>query len=390
MKGLRLVLVTCLLGVGFSPAGAWARTLEGFASVGVGQAGYPEEPVLYTGRESFPWSGTIRLLAEAGAGELHFAANILESLAALPPLAMVGAGHPAQEVARSCALTWEQYGSTNSRVALAADLLELQYRGGAVDLTLGRQPISLATTFYFSPNDLFAPFTAATFFRTYRPGVDALRADFRLAALAQMTLLAVLDYAPEFASSNGWSRRPVWSRTSLLARYNWESGGLGWSLLGGAVRDRTLLGGSFQGELFDWLGVRAEGHYALAEKAGVSEGGRITLGIEHRYAENFDWRLEYHYNGYSSDQVAAYHDRHYGALGMGYQFTPLLTGGLVALVDMNEGSWLYSANFLYSLSDETELSLTGTIPMGGKSTGLASCDIGCQPRQLLLEYRINF
>lgn len=377
-----------LLAAAVLPTGAWGVELGGFASLGGGQATYPRDSDLYTSREDWPWFASFRLLAEVGDGPLHLTANILESAAALPPMASSLTEQMGKEVERSSALTWEQHDSSASRAALGADVMNLQYRGTALDVNLGRQPVSLATTFYFVPNDLFAPFAAHSFFRTYRPGVDGLRADLRLAPLSQLTVLAVLAYAPDSDSANGWSRGPEWSRTALLAGYNREWRGFGWSLLGGTFSDRTLVGGGLQGELFDWLGVRAEGHYALEERSGAGEGGRFAVGIEHRHADNFDWQLEYYYNGYCNG-AATYQDRYYAALGMGYQFTPLLTGGLVALADLSDGSQLLSANLLYSLSDEAELALTVVLPRGRQPAG-AGPGFGSQPRQLLLEYRINF
>jgi hypothetical protein len=388
VKGLLPALAAAFLGGGFLPGAVAAGPLGGFVSLGGGQATYPADANFYSAGEDYPWSASARFLAEVGAGRLHLSANLLEAVAAKAPLS--AAGVLAQEVERSSALTWEQHDSPASRAALAADVLTLQYRGRSLDLSLGRQPISLATTFYFAPNDLFAPFAAQSFFRTYRPGVDGLRGEFRLAPLSQLTMLAVLAYAPDPDSASGWSREPEWSRTAFLARYQREWRGFGCSLLGGTVNDRTLVGAGLQGELFDWLGVRGEGHYAVAESAGAGEGGRFALGIEHRYADNFDWRLEYFYNGYR-EPAATYQDRHYCALGLGYEFTPLLTGSLVALADLNDGSQLWSANLLYSLSDEAELALTGAVPLGQKPSGTQpGSEFARLPRQLFLEYRLNF
>ncbi|HSH12198.1 MAG TPA: hypothetical protein VLA15_00560, partial [Desulfurivibrionaceae bacterium] len=364
-------LVLALLATAVLPAGAMGLELGGFASLGGGQATYPRDSELYTSREDWPWFASFRLLAEVGDGPLHLTANFLESAAALPPLASYLTEQMGMEVERSSALTWEQHDSSASRAALGADVLALQYRASTFDVNLGRQPVSLATTFYFVPNDFFAPFAAHSFFRTYRPGVDGLRADLRLAPLSQLTVLAVLAYTPDPDSTNGWSRGPEWSRTTLLAAYNREWRGFGWSLLGGTFSDRTLVGCGLQGEFFDWLGVRAEGHYARAEQSGAGEGGRFALGFEHSYADNFDWRLEYYYNGYSNG-AAIYQDRHYAALGFGYQFTPLLTGGLVGLADLSDGSQLLSSNLLYSLSDEAELALTVVLPQGRQPAGPAA------------------
>lgn len=388
MKSLmRLGLVALLLG-GLRPIPGAAGELSGFISLGVGQATYPAGTPLYSKREDYPWAGSLRLLAEAGTGAWHFSANLVGSLVSRPPWA---AGfEPPPEVERSALLTWEQHDSAASRADLAADLLALQYRGGGMDLTLGRQPVSLATTFYFTPNDFFAPFAPQSFFRTYRPGVDALRVDILLESLFQAELLAVLAYGSEADSVNGWSRAPRWSRSALLARLNREGLGFGWSLLAGTVADRTLVGGGVQGELFDWLGIRGEGHYAVAEASGAGLGGRLALGLEHSYADGRNWRMEYFYNGYP-EPAASLPGHHYGALGLGYEFTPLLTGGLVGLADFANGSRLFSANLLYSLSDEAELAMTGVIPAGRRPAGTdPGSEFARQPRQLQVEYRRHF
>ena len=390
MRFRPLLLAAVLLVGGVAPSAAGAWELGGFASLGGGQATWPADNFLYLARDEQPWSANFRLLAEAGGGLWHLSANLLEAMGNKPPLAPAAGEQSPREVERSSGLTWEQHDSAASRAALTADVLALQHRSGPVDVTAGRQPISLATTFCFSPNDFFAPFAAQNFFRTYRPGVDGLRIDWRLAPLSQAALLGVLAYEVDGESANGWKRAPQWSRSAVLAMFNHEWRGCGWNLLGGTVADRTLAGGGLQGELFDWLGVRAEGHYALAERRGAGEGGRFTVGVEHRQGDDFDWRLEYHYNGYLGRDIIR-GDRHYTALGMGYQFTPLLSGNLLALADLHDGSRLYSVNLLYSLSDESELTLTSTLPQGLRPAGSdPGSEFGRQPRQLLLEYRITF
>jgi hypothetical protein len=376
-------------GVAVYPAGA--LELNGFAGLALGQATYPADNLLYTDREQQLWGGDFRLLAEAGDGELHFSANLLEAVGSKPPLAEVLAAELPKETERSALLTWEQHDSPQSRASLAADLLQLQYQGGTVDLILGRQPVSLATTFYFVPNDFFAPFAAENFFRTYKPGVDAFRVDLRLASLSQLTFLGVLAYNRDPDSANGWDRSPDWSRTALLARYTREWVDFGWTLLGGTVRDRSVAGGALQGEFFDWLGIRIEGHYGRAEVDGEADGGGLTVGLEHRYANNINWRLEYFYNGYPVPNGVAYGAHNFAALGAGWELTPLLTGGLVVLAALDDGSQLLAGNLLYSLSDESELALTGILPRGQRPAGLEpGSEFGRQPRQLLLEYRLYF
>lgn len=100
----------------------------------------------------------------------------------------------------------------------------------------------------------------------YKAGVDAARFDLRLSDLSQFTLIGVLGYHEEQDAGNGWSRAPDWGRTSLVGRLTRNRGDFEWGLVAGRVRDYRVFGASLQGDLFHWLGIRAEGHYQDTEK----------------------------------------------------------------------------------------------------------------------------
>jgi hypothetical protein len=55
------------------------------------------------------------------------------------------------------------------------DRLGVVFRHDAVEVTIGRQPISWATTLFLTPADPFAPFDPSDPFREYRAGIDAAR-----------------------------------------------------------------------------------------------------------------------------------------------------------------------------------------------------------------------
>ncbi len=55
------------------------------------------------------------------------------------------------------------------------DRLAVRYATSAVEVTVGRQAISWATTLFLTPADPFAPFDPSDPFREYRAGVDAAR-----------------------------------------------------------------------------------------------------------------------------------------------------------------------------------------------------------------------
>jgi len=117
------------------------------------------------------------------------------------------------DVERSSALEWSF--SDDNYEHLAIDRLNFRVSGNHFDLIIGRQPINLATTFYFTPNDFFAPFAAQSFYRVYKPRVDAVRAEVRLGDLSQLSLISVLGFTPDPDSDTGWERRAR-ERSSLL------------------------------------------------------------------------------------------------------------------------------------------------------------------------------
>ncbi|MFZ5774522.1 MAG: hypothetical protein ACOY3Z_03440 [Thermodesulfobacteriota bacterium] len=373
-----------------------APSLRGFTSLSVGWSD-PGAPSPLTGHDrEFPWNLDQRLLAEARPSERsRIEANLLQNLR--------HTSHAAG-VERSSLLAWQQHRGEAGEASLTADSLNARWQSGDTEVTLGRQPISLATTFLFSPNDLFAPFSAQTFYRVYKPGVDAIRSETRLANLSQLTLLGVLGYDGDPSSANGWSQEPEWSRASLLGRFVREEGGFAWGLMAGTAGDHRITGGSLSGELFDWLGIRLEGHYAAPEREGVAGGTEFCLGIEHRFESSLFLRLEHFLHGQGYDAVEEINrelaldtlrqgllGKSYSGFGAGYEFSPLVTGEFIALTNWSDHSGLISANLTRSLSDEAELAATLTLPFGDKpEPGGIGSEFGQAGATFLLEFRTYY
>ena len=375
-------------------SGADYLSVQGFVTVGGGYADYPDDNFLYTETDTELWNTTVRLLAEAGMGDnTVFNLNLYQNIHSAAPLAQAFISLLPKDTERSALFTWEQHDSVNSRSEMTVDVLHARYLTPNVDITIGRQPVNLATTFYFTPNDFFAPFAARTFFRNYKAGVDALRGEIRLANLSQLTLLGVTVYNRDPDSANGWSNSPDWSETSFLGRYTKVILDCELGLLAGTVHDYTVSGGSFQGEIFNWLGIRAEGHYAHPEKQTLASKYAYSLGVEHRYANSLDVHLEFaRYSAAGSLFSFQVNDRNnYTALGISYEFTPLLNGTFLTLVNLDDDSQLYSVYAVYSLSDESEAALTISMPNGDEPDfRKIPSQYGASPQSVLLEYRIYF
>jgi len=298
----------------------------------------------------------------------HLELNALQLVRSITEEAVVQRSGVSLSVERSGALTWLQHSSGNSEGRFVVDSVSASLSTVHADFTIGRQPINLATTFYFTPNDFFAPFAAQEFFRVYKPGVDAARAEIRLGNLSQLSLIGVLGYEPDPTTGNGWSREPDFSRVSLLARIAAAKWDFEWAALGGTVRDSTVIGGSLQGELWDWLGIRAEGHYADAENSRATSAGAATLGFEHKFPSSLTVRLEQFFNGkgfHDINEVNAalvagqldlsYLGRHYTAVGVSYEFSPLLVGEGLLLNNWSDHSQLCSFNATFLCRSGTPL-----------------------------------
>lgn len=350
------------------------------------------------------WNGGLRLLADGFAGErLRGRLNILQNVRRVPEIDLPG-GFAAADVERSALLFWQQHEGAATRADLVLDSGSLTWGTESRALTLGRQPVQLSVTSTFTPNDLFAPFAPQQFYRVYKPGVDAVRYEHRLADLTQLSLVGVLGYGEEPGSANGWSSAPEWERMSVLGRYVRSVGSLEWGVLAGVVRESNIVGASLQGELTDWLGLRAEGHYRDGDQDDSSDGTMLSAGLEHRFASSLTLRLEQMYNSFGSSSMAdadqalasgslepGYLGQHYSAFALGYEFSPLLTGEFLYLRNWTDGSHSFSFYAVYSLADEAELALQITLPEGKAPDAQSlGSELGMQPVRAALEYRHYF
>jgi hypothetical protein len=301
------------------------------------------------------------------------------------------------DVDRSDALHWRFAGDDAD---LMIDRINIQFSSDFIYFKFGRQPINLATTYYFTPNDFFAPFAAQTFYRTYKLGVDAAKLDLQLGELSQLSLMAVVGYQVDLDSDTGWSDSPDWSETSYLVRASTLLNTFELALLLGTVKDDEVVGVDFQGELFEWLGVRGEGHMRFPDKSGESRDVKFSLGIEHRFENTLTLRLEQFYqrsgitdpDNYSLGNTNSFYlAQNYTAIGGSYEFTPLLLGDATWLFNNNDSSNLLALYTTYSLSDEAELSMGANLPIGDQpDNGSLESEFGSYPKSVSVEYRLYF
>jgi len=230
----------------------------------------------------------------------------------------------------------------------------------------------------------------------FKPGVDATRLSVRLGELSQLQVIGVLGYRQDANTANGFAGASDGGRGSHIVRAATTMGSFEVAVLAGRVRETDVLGGSLQGELFSWLGVRAEGHHAFSRGRQYSE---ISGGIERRFGNGLTARYEqyHHGSGYGSSAQyplagsTSYLGMNYGALALSYQFSPLWTGEMVAVANYTDGSRLAAFYAVYSLADEAELALGLSLPDGEKSPSLGvNSEYGLAPASATLDLRLFF
>jgi len=358
----------------------------------------PDNSMFYNHKNVSGMAASGRLMLDVSYGLFSFEAHAEQNYV---PLKLQTGGARfvlLQGVERSDFLDWS-YDSKQSHLLI--DRLNAQLSTDHLNLKIGRQPVSLASTFYFTPNDFFAPFAAQAFFRAYKPGVDAIRADIQLAELSQVSLIAVMGYQLNPSGDNGWSNDPDTARHAYLTRASTVFGDFEFALLAGSVKKDLVLGGDFQGELFEWLGVRGEGHVVWPDAPLQGSSVEFALGLEHRWESSLTLRLEQFYHGRGSSSVAGYEftgpdggfylARHYTAMGASYEFTALLTGDLTTVYNWIDQSALVALYGLYSLTDESEVALSATLSAGKQPQGaLIQSEFGLYADAVSLEYRIYF
>lgn len=70
---------------------------------------------------------------------------------------------------------WELWSTSESEWRHRLDRVSVAFARGPLEVTVGRQAISWATTLFLTPADPFVPFDPSDPFRVYRAGVDAAR-----------------------------------------------------------------------------------------------------------------------------------------------------------------------------------------------------------------------
>ena len=264
--------------------------------------------------------------------------------------------------------------------------------GANADLTVGRQPVSWATTLVLTPADPFSPFDPSDPFREYRIGVDAARLRYYRGAFTQFEVVA----------------RParIGERETLTLLGRASTNAAGWDMGGwaGVVHD-TFGGAAFlSGAVGSWA-LRAE---AAARDLDGRTALRGAIGLDRTFligARDLYVVIEYQHDGLgatSPDELVATATsrafaqsemqvlgRDTGVLQLSYALHPLVSASALWLGSLRDGSFLVSPGLSYSATESLALRLGAFFGFGGDPvvqdlTPTLKSEYGALPRVLFV------
>jgi len=255
------------------------------------------------------------------------------------------------------------------------DRLNMSYSSDTFHLKLGRQAVNLATTFFFTPNDVFAPFLAQTFNRDYKQGVDALYSEFFIGDLSQLSLILVNNTFEDVPSSK-------------VLRYESAFKNISWMVFVGEInnpssQNHRIVGGSIQTDIFDSIGIRSEMNIRKKSGTQITEW---VLGLEYHWENDVSLNVEWFEHSIAAATAnLPYNGKQYAATGLSYQITPLLLGTFNLIRNMDDQSQLSTAYLNYSLSNESILNFSILYPSGATLS-----EFNQYTKAVGLEYHVYF
>ncbi len=276
-------------------------------------------------------------------------------------------------------------------------------------IRVGRQALTWGSGLVFRPMDLVAPFSPDSTDTEFKPGVDMIYFQWLMDDGSDLEFIAV----PRRDSIGG----PATADASTFAmRYQTSLGDLGANLIlardHGDLTAGLGLSGSLGGAAWNAEIVPtqlADGTIKTSALANITTATQLFDRTTILFAEAF-------HNGFGqtgtglaldtlpislADRIARGQvfnvSQDYLALGLSMQITPLITLGSAAILNLNDQSYLASAEVNWSLSDNANLMLGTQIPrgatgseFGGLSVSGGIAPFAVPPATAYLRYRQYF
>lgn len=255
------------------------------------------------------------------------------------------------------------------------DRLDVALPFGRFEARAGRQAVSWATTLLLTPADPFAPFDPSDPFREYRSGVDAARLQYFPSPFGQLDLVVRPERGVTGRTLTAAARGRV--TVASLDLSGWAGVVHGEAAAAGAVT-ATAAGAALRLEAV----VRRDTAGAAVVRAAVGADRRWSVLGRDLYVV-----VEYQHDGFGAAGPGAlasvlvsapYRRGEMQVLGrdvaageLTYRLHPLLSGELLALWDLRDGSLLFAPAASFSASNNLTVRASAFLSVGRGATATA-------------------
>ena len=309
------------------------------------------------------FQSTLRLQIESKnsgpAWEIHYEVDSINSSERLSSYGLLGLSNENQSdngIYRFSDLNREISKKDKHTLRQNLDRLNIQFQLNSGDLTIGRQVISLGSSRFINPVDVFLPFDIRTLNTEFRPGIDAIRFQKPIGTLGELDTGLIFGKDGERKNSAAYAR--------ISSRFQ----GQDFQITFVDTDSLFLLGAGIQGAIGDsgyWL--------EIANVTGDDDYTRASIGLDHAITDNIYIMVEYHYNAIgasSPDQYLKQYERdaykehgvfllgkRYFASGLNVQISPVTALSFQAIYNQDDHSAFSSLSIERHLTDNLYLDL---------------------------------
>ena len=367
----------------------------------------PDDPALYPERQSTTGFWRFRLepvVRLEGGTTIETAVEQRWRAFSSPRGALGGGVLPAEAPApyRLGQLDWQIAASDHGEWRAEIDRAAVHTQAGAASLTVGRQAIGWGRGVLFGAVDLFSPFTPLEADREWRRGVDAVRADVKLADRNSLDLVAA--FGPDVDESAFAGRlRGYAGKADVELVGGWRAR----DVFGGATASAAVGDAELHGELAVFRTPAVPGSVAFAAERSIV---KAVAGTSYRFPAGNGLLVfaEYHYSGFGAaspqDILPLLADpgfqprylrgdtqilmRHAIAVMTTYEHSPEISYGGQWLQNPSDGSGILVPSLTWTFSDRWSALFSGYLPFGAGPSGFVlNSQYGASPLGIFAQVR---
>jgi hypothetical protein len=263
------------------------------------------------------------------------------------------------------------------------DRFYLNATTGKWQFTVGRQRVAWGTNLVWNTVDVFNPQSVLDFDHEEKPPVDGVRVQYYTDELSKIELAFTPGARRDPTIGTQWTFNTGGYDIHLLAgvRDHGAYGGLAWAgdIAGGGFRGELLIAG-YDDNYSTHDEVALHGSAVLHRNAGAGTMVAAALSGDYTFPNSFYVHTELLYNSEGvteKTQINAIHSSHLSMLSparwsvfqeFSYDISPLMRGGIFAICNPTDHSFVVFPSVTWSVATDLDLSLFALLFSGDPGT----------------------